>query len=114
MVQCPNCKCQVGTGVRNCPYCGTLLPVEQEKQTQKVYYNQEYFEQPTYQIPVNPTYQIPQVPQQTEFSNPIPPVYYDTGKRADRETMFTVLIALVIGLVIANFLELAAILMLLI
>ena len=30
MKQCPNCKCQIGSGVAMCPYCGTQVPVEDE------------------------------------------------------------------------------------
>ena len=31
MQQCSNCKCQVGSGISICPYCGAQLPVEEYK-----------------------------------------------------------------------------------
>lgn len=30
MKQCPNCKCQIGSGVAVCPYCGVRVPIEEE------------------------------------------------------------------------------------
>lgn len=117
MVQCPKCKCQVGTGIAVCPYCGNQMPIEDQKKTRtfsNTYYvpeeqhrrNLSYSYVPPY--PTDPIY----VPG-NNWSNRID--YRDgyfSSTKDSRNTLIIVLSVLLVCMVVANICELIALLLL--
>lgn len=118
MKQCPNCKCQVGSGVSVCPYCGAQLPVDEEFRPEKTGYP------PTERSYPGGCQRTQHTPYHTEY-NPAAPA--DTGPQVpyyvaspcgncpergkNQNTLVSVLVILLICMLAANIFELVALLL---
>lgn len=119
MVQCPKCKCQVGTGIAVCPYCGNQMPVETKKQTEtfsNTYYTPHeppYRKSITYHTytPVPPTDPIYITEDRWKNRYSYQDKSYTDG-RDGRSTLIVVLSVLLVCMVVANICELIALLLL--
>lgn len=122
MVQCPKCKCQVGSGISVCPYCGTQLPVEKPFRSgpdatfQRV---PDGYER-TYRTVYPPQNTVTDYPYIRSGSPELPAryetaIYYNYPEQQEKRerSTETILIALLIGLFIANIFDFIALILLL-
>ena len=135
MQQCPTCKCQVGSGIAVCPYCGTQLYVEEmPRPSEGTYIRQSSVASASVPPPAsasatagNTTYRIPyysagvvgNVPVGGPVSAELPARYetsiyysYPDRERNRSASNETVLLALLICMIVVNLFEFIALLVL--
>lgn len=117
MKQCPNCKCQVGSGVAVCPYCGKQLAVEERFRPKMEHPEYAAAERVRYQRyyarPVQPEAAYPWKPPAGQYVPYYTAAYCDRcpEQRKSQNTLISVLLILLVCLVAANIFELAALLL---
>lgn len=122
MQQCTNCKCQVGSGISICPYCGTQLPLEEYAQPGRTvsygterepaqrsgtYRITQFVKSPESGYP-NTTYQMIEPPVGVE-----PVMYYYADYRRRWTSTEMILLVLLVGMIVASLFEFMAVLLLL-
>ena len=112
MQQCTNCKCQVGSGISVCPYCGAQLPIE-EPQTAGT---EATYIRPSGTVTNGGTYRVTYLPGTAPGAMPVgnaistelpmryeTSIYYSYPEREKRERPTeTILLALLICMIVAN------------
>ena len=120
MKQCTNCKCQVGSGIAVCPYCGASLPLDEPADKTMIAVQQVY--------PADRLYTIEQhfnsmesqtssesLPARNMLYIPVQqlPDCASCRGNARYSSVTSVLLTLLICMMVANVLQFAALLLLL-
>lgn len=123
MRQCTNCKCQVGSGIAVCPYCGERLPLEESEPSSEG----TYIRYTGKASPAAPSYEVTYVSgnlqndtgQGQTVSTELP-MFYRTSfycghpeQENSGVSVETILFVLLISMIVVNVFEFIAILLLL-
>ena len=111
MQQCSNCKCQVGSGISVCPYCGAQLPLQKQISSEQ----DATYIRPADEVQNGRTYRVTYItetpPRDMAIGNPVSAelparyetsIYYSYPERERREhSTETILVALLLCMVVA-------------
>lgn len=119
MRQCTNCKCQVGSGIAVCPYCGTQLSLVDTTAAAEGTYIRYTGQEPVNGGACAPAYASGDAARGQRLAVELPvqhgtAVYYSCSEREKNSgSMETILLVLLICMIVANVFEFIALMLLL-